>query len=111
MSQGRGQWSEDRQWWWDGQQWVPAAQAPTGPPNASQSPSGTTEPTVKPGLWQRFKALPPNQRNLYGIVAVLTSLMLLAGVVAVVSGPRFQQGYQAGVAAPTPAQLLRPATR
>jgi hypothetical protein len=26
-----GYWSPDRQWWWDGRQWIPAAQAPVSP--------------------------------------------------------------------------------
>jgi hypothetical protein len=27
-----GTWSPDRQWWWDGRQWIPASQAPVPPP-------------------------------------------------------------------------------
>jgi hypothetical protein len=35
------QWSPDRQWWWDGKQWIPAAQAATAkPPEAGPPPTG-----------------------------------------------------------------------
>jgi hypothetical protein len=29
--------SDDRQWWWDGTQWVPASQAPVPPPPTTQA--------------------------------------------------------------------------
>src|SRR5437588_488974 len=36
MSQG--QWSDDRQWWWNGREWIPANQAPPEAQRPAQPP-------------------------------------------------------------------------
>jgi hypothetical protein len=47
-----GYWSPDRQWWWDGRQWVPAANAPNPPPAPWWPPPPSTPsfPAPSPGL-------------------------------------------------------------
>jgi hypothetical protein len=59
-------WSPDRLWFWDGRQWIPAAQAPIAPP-----PFGTAAPYAAPD-W--YKPSP-------GLRVVLLVFLVLASVI------------------------------
>src|SRR5438132_11681899 len=56
------QWSQDREWWWDGEKWMPAAQALAPVDSASASQQGT-ELDSAPGEHERSE-LPIDQHDL-----------------------------------------------
>ena len=55
-----GQWSPDRQWWWNGQEWRPAAEAPSAAPASTPDRAPRLLPTsvpdgTAPGLRYRIE--------------------------------------------------------
>jgi uncharacterized protein YbjQ (UPF0145 family) len=48
-------WSDDRQWYWNGKDWVPASQAPTSPPPVSTQP-------VDRGIGRNVSLFSPNPK-------------------------------------------------
>jgi hypothetical protein len=103
-----GQWSPDRLWWWDGQKWVPAPQAPPPPPPTyapqlppphaywPQQPQPASLPLPPPpAYWQQsaptdFLAPAPGLRIFLLVFLVLTAvvsgLFMSAGALAISSG-------------------------
>jgi hypothetical protein len=101
------QWSPDRQWWWNGETWIPAKDAPESARSLVSHPA-----QAQASPWQRLLKSP--HRNLVFIVAGLGTLMLIAFIAALASNPAFQQGARVGIASPTPTtapQLYDPNAR
>jgi hypothetical protein len=102
------QFSEDRQWWWNGREWIPASQAPKQPRPPTRPPPGAellatllaTLVTLVTTLPARVMA--SRHRNLILMASGLGALMVLAFLVALASNPQFQPGYQAGSTAASP---------
>jgi hypothetical protein len=69
-------WSPDRQWWWNGSQWVPAAQAPVPPPPPSWTPPAPISLAPSPGL-RTFLIV------LLVITSVIWGLLTLFGVLGI----------------------------
>jgi len=74
---GGGQWSDDRKWWWDGQAWVPASQAPTPPP-----PTGPPGPPVATAVVQRKGHLGRNLAIGCGGLIALAIIIVIAASAA-----------------------------
>jgi hypothetical protein len=87
-----GFWSPDRQWWWDGRQWIAASQAPGLPP-----PPGPMMPP--PGMYQApnvyqpgpgFFAPAPGLRTFLLVMLVITSviwgLLTIFGILGIAGG-------------------------
>lgn len=88
-----GQFSEDRQWWWNGREWIPAGYAPAQQPGPPTGPP----PTANPGPFLRTP--PPGRRRrrrvwwLFGAVG----LVVLLGICTVaISSAESRQRATAG---------------
>src|SRR5438132_5032548 len=69
--QPSGKWSDDRQWWWNGERWVPWREAPAPPPPAA--PVAQPPPPSTPSALQ-IGSTPVVARR-----QIPASLMLLLG--------------------------------
>jgi Domain of unknown function (DUF4352) len=69
----QGQWSDDRQWWWNGSDWMAASQAPQEAQKVDRTP---TESASTRSAWSRH-------RGLWGTLAVLAVIALGISTIAV----------------------------
>lgn len=86
MTSAAPQFSPDGQWWWDGTQWVPAAQAPTPPPQAYPPAQYGQAP---PGYGYGYQPYAPTPTDGKAIASLVLSLAWMCGpgsIAAVVLG-------------------------
>jgi hypothetical protein len=83
------QWSPDRQWWWDGTQWVPAAQAPAEargdtaqPPWPQATPTGAQPPWAgqQPYAQVPYGAPPPAGTDGKAVTSLVLGIVWLGGL-------------------------------
>jgi uncharacterized protein YbjQ (UPF0145 family) len=55
-----GSWSDDRQWYWNGKEWIPANQAPTPPPPSTFPASAQT---IDRGIGRNVSLFAPNPKG------------------------------------------------
>jgi len=72
------QYSPDGQWWWDGTQWVPAAQAP------QQQPQAPVPPAYPQQQLPPYQVVPPQKSDGKAIGSLIASVLWVCGIGSVV---------------------------
>ena len=90
-------WSDDRQWWWDGDKWIPAGQAPAPLPQPTGGPASVNAATAPV-----YAAPTPKKSHKLRNAGLVIGGLVVLGIVAAIAngGPSTNSQNAANVSSP-----------